>query len=107
MHHPRLSIHLRYASDLDLIWSSELGCNLWLSGGVGVGGAVCPTLTDVAAQPRRPPEGDQIEDNLRQCEQYMLTQAAVLTCQGLFHAEISHLINSCSYLHILSHILKL
>ncbi len=38
-------------------------------------GADCPTLTDVAAQPRRPPEDDQIEDNLRQCEQYMLTQA--------------------------------
>ena len=27
---------------------------------------LCPTPTDVAVEPRRPPEDDQIEDDLRQ-----------------------------------------
>lgn len=65
---PHLSIHLRYASDLDIIQSCELGCNLLVSSGGGMGGVVCPTLTDVAARRQQPPE----DDNLRPCEQYVL-----------------------------------
>ncbi len=29
---PHLSVHPRYVSDLDIIWSFELGCNLWCCG---------------------------------------------------------------------------
>lgn len=54
-------------SDLEIIWSSELGVNLCL---VVVEVEVeveveelSPTLTDVAVEP---PDDDQIEDNLKQ-----------------------------------------
>lgn len=64
---PQLSIHPGYVSDLEIIWSSELGVNLCL---VVVEVEVeveveelSPTLTDVAVEP---PDDDQIEDNLKQ-----------------------------------------
>lgn len=54
-----LSIHPGYVSDLEIIWSSELGVHLCL---VEVE-ELSPTLTDVAVEP---PDDDQIEDNLKQ-----------------------------------------
>lgn len=70
---PHLSIHPRYVSDRNIIWSNELGCNPWVSGSGGVGGVVRTSLTDVAAQPRQPQEDDQIENNPRQSKTYILT----------------------------------
>lgn len=53
-----LSIHP--VSDLEIIWSSELGVHLCLVVEVE---ELSPTLTDVAVEP---PDDDQIEDNLKQ-----------------------------------------
>lgn len=55
-----LSIHPGYVSDLEIIWSSELGVHLRLVVEVE---ELSPTLTDVAVEP---PDDDQIEDNLKQ-----------------------------------------
>lgn len=55
---PQLSIHP--VSDLEIIWSSELGVHLCLVVEVE---ELSPTLTDVAVEP---PDDDQIEDNLKQ-----------------------------------------
>lgn len=55
-----LSIHP--VSDLEIIWSSELGVHLCLVVEVEVE-ELSPTLTDVAVEP---PDDDQIEDNLKQ-----------------------------------------
>lgn len=55
-----LSIHPGYVSDLEIIWSSELGVHLCLVVEVE---ELSPTLTDVAVEP---PDDDQIEDNLKQ-----------------------------------------
>lgn len=57
---PQLSIHPGYVSDLEIIWSSELGVHLCLVVEVE---ELSPTLTDVAVEP---PDDDQIEDNLKQ-----------------------------------------
>lgn len=57
---PQLSIHPGYVSDLEIIWSSELGVHLCLVVEVV---ELSPTLTDVAVEP---PDDDQIEDNLKQ-----------------------------------------
>lgn len=57
---PQLSIHP--VSDLEIIWSSELGVHLCLEVEVEVE-ELSPTLTDVAVEP---PDDDQIEDNLKQ-----------------------------------------
>lgn len=57
-----LSIHP--VSDLEIIWSSELGVHLCLVVEVEVEVVeLSPTLTDVAVEP---PDDDQIEDNLKQ-----------------------------------------
>lgn len=59
-----LSIHPGYVSDLEIIWSSELGVHLRLVVEVEVEVVeLSPTLTDVAVEP---PDDDQIEDNLKQ-----------------------------------------
>lgn len=59
---PQLSIHP--VSDLEIIWSSELGVHLCLVVEVEVEVVeLSPTLTDVAVEP---PDDDQIEDNLKQ-----------------------------------------
>lgn len=59
-----LSIHPGYVSDLEIIWSSELGVHLCLVVEVEVEVVeLSPTLTDVAVEP---PDDDQIEDNLKQ-----------------------------------------
>lgn len=61
---PQLSIHPGYVSDLEIIWSSELGVHLRLVVEVEVEVVeLSPTLTDVAVEP---PDDDQIEDNLKQ-----------------------------------------
>lgn len=50
---------------------------------------VCPTLTDVPAQIRRPPEEDQIEDNLRRCELYTLTPQTCAACADMTKLRVS------------------
>lgn len=56
-----LSIHP--VSDLEIIWSSELGVHLCLVEVEVEVEELSPTLTDVAVEP---PDDDQIEDNLKQ-----------------------------------------
>lgn len=58
---PQLSIHP--VSDLEIIWSSELGVHLCLVEVEVEVEELSPTLTDVAVEP---PDDDQIEDNLKQ-----------------------------------------
>lgn len=60
---PQLSIHPGYVSDLEIIWSSELGVHLCLVEVEVEVVELSPTLTDVAVEP---PDDDQIEDNLKQ-----------------------------------------
>lgn len=60
---PQLSIHPGYVSDLEIIWSSELGVHLCLVEVEVEVEELSPTLTDVAVEP---PDDDQIEDNLKQ-----------------------------------------
>lgn len=58
---PQLSIHP--VSDLEIIWSSELGVHLCLVEVEVEVVELSPTLTDVAVEPL---DDDQIEDNLKQ-----------------------------------------
>ncbi len=61
---PHLSVHPRYVSDLDIIWSFELGCNLWCCGlgGLSHSDRCCCTATPAS---RRRPNWGQTQDRVK------------------------------------------